>query len=157
MPRKYKPTDRFLKPDPKFNNCLATKFVNCLMRDGKKQLALRIFYDALDLVAERHQEKEPLDIFLTALNNVKPLLEVRSRRVGGATYQVPMPVRKKRQTALAIRWMLEAVDKKKGRATYLKLADEILSAYRKEGSAIQVRENVHKMAEANKAFAHFAW
>ena len=157
MPRKYKSTDRFLEADPRYQHALVSKFINCLMKAGKKSLAQRIFYDACDEIKKRLKGTDPLDVFLTAVQNVKPLLQVRSRRVGGATYQVPMEVSKKRQTALAIRWILEAVRKRKGRPTHLKLADELISAYRKEGSAIQVRENVHKMAEANKAFAHFAW
>ncbi len=157
MPRKYKSPDRFLQPDPRFQHVLVSKFINCIMRDGKKQIAQGCFYDACSTIEQRLKDKDPLDVFLQAVNNVKPMLQVRSRRVGGATYQVPMEVSKKRQTALAMRWILEAVRKKKGRPMHLKLADELISAYRREGSAIMVRENVHKMAEANKAFAHFAW
>jgi len=133
------------------------KFVNCIMKEGKKRLALNIVYDAMDEIKRRLKDKDEIEVFNTAIFNVKPMIQVRSRRVGGATYQVPMEVKKKRATALAIRWILEAVRKKKGRATYMKLADELIMAYRKEGAAVTTRDNVHKMAEANKAFAHFAW
>ncbi|WP_417847817.1 30S ribosomal protein S7 [Thalassoglobus sp.] len=143
--------------DPKFNSKLVSKFVNCLMRDGKKSIALRVFYDAMDEVAKRITEDEPLDVFTQAVDNVKPQIEVRSKRVGGATYQVPTPVSSKRQQTLSIRWMLEAVRGRKGRPTALSLADEIVAAYKKEGISVTKRENVHRMADANKAFAHFAW
>ncbi|MBJ42682.1 MAG: 30S ribosomal protein S7 [Planctomycetaceae bacterium] len=145
-----------LKGDPKFNSLLVSKFVNCLMWDGKKTTAQRVFYGALDLVKERGND-EPLDVFLQAVENVKPQIEVRSKRVGGAAYQVPMQVNKSRQQSLAIRWLLMAIREKKGRPTSQKLADEILAAYKKEGAAMTRRENVHRMADANKAFAHFAW
>ncbi|QDT34413.1 30S ribosomal protein S7 [Thalassoglobus polymorphus] len=143
--------------DPKFNSKLVSKFVNCLMRDGKKSIALRVFYDAMDEVAKRITEEEPLEVFTQAVDNVKPQIEVRSKRVGGATYQVPTPVSAKRQQTLSIRWMLEAVRGRKGRPTALSLADEIVAAYKKEGISVTKRENVHRMADANKAFAHFAW
>src|SRR4051812_1473517 len=157
MPRKFSSPDRFIQPDPRFKNVLVMKFVNCIMKNGKKRAALKIFYDAMDEIKRRLKDKDELEVFTTALTNVKPMIQVRSRRVGGATYQVPMEVKKKRATALGIRWILEAVRKKKGRPTYLKLADELIMAYRKEGAAVTTRDNVHKMAEANKAFAHFAW
>lgn len=143
--------------DPRFNSKLVSKFVNCLMHDGKKSVALRVFYDAMDEVQKRVTDEEPLEIFNQAVDNVKPQIEVRSKRVGGATYQVPTPVNPKRQQTLSIRWILEAVRGRKGRATALSLADEIVAAYKKEGTSITKRENVHRMAEANKAFAHFAW
>ena len=146
-----------LKPDPRFNSVLASKFINCLMLDGKKTVAQNVFYSALDEISSRVPDAEPLDIFTEAVENVKPHIEVRSKRVGGAAYQVPMQVSRNRQQAFAFRWMLIAVREKKGRPTHLKLADELVAAYKKEGAAITRRENVHRMAEANKAFAHFAW
>ncbi|MHC4662583.1 MAG: 30S ribosomal protein S7 [Planctomycetota bacterium] len=157
MPRKYKSNDRFLKPDPKFGSVLLSKFVNCLMWDGEKATAARVVYNALDRVGKKVKDREPLEVFFEAIQNVKPRIEVRSKRVGGATYQVPMEVSPKRQQALAFRWIIQAIRGKKGRPTAVKLADEILAAYRREGTAFTARENVHKMAEANKAFAHFAW
>lgn len=146
-----------LKPDPKCGSLLASKFVNCLMYDGKKSVGLRVFYDALELIRSRVSDAEPIDVFAQAVENVKPAIEVRSRRVGGAAYQVPMQVSRTRQQSLAIRWILQAVRDKKGRPTSDRLADELLAAYRREGAAMTRRENVHRMAEANKAFAHFAW
>ncbi|MFN4259537.1 MAG: 30S ribosomal protein S7 [Gemmataceae bacterium] len=146
-----------LKPDPRFNNILASKFINCLMWDGKKSVAVRIFYDALDQIKRRLPDQEPIDVFIHAVDNVKPTVEVRSKRVGGATYQVPMQVNRSRQQSLAIRWIIDAARKKKGRPMHLRLADELLAAYRREGEAMTKRENTIKMAESNKAFAHFAW
>jgi small subunit ribosomal protein S7 len=136
---------------------LASKFINCVMQDGKKAAAQEIFYGAMDIVAEKVKNVEPIEVFNQAIENVKPHIEVRSRRVGGAAYQVPMQVNRNRQLSLAIRWMLEAVRGKKGRATHIKLADEILAAFNREGAAVTKKENVHKMADANRAFAHFAW
>ncbi|MGD9127770.1 MAG: 30S ribosomal protein S7 [Planctomycetia bacterium] len=146
-----------LKPDPKFGSLLASKFVNCLMWDGKKSTALNVFYDALDKIGEKVKDAEPIEVFTQAIENIKPNIEVRSKRVGGASYQVPMQVGKARQQSLAIRWVLMAIREKKGRPTADKLAAEILAAYNKEGASMTRRENVHRMAEANKAFAHFAW
>jgi len=146
-----------LKPDPLYNSLLASKFMNCLMWDGKKSTAQRVFYDALEVLRKRVSDHEPIEVFTQAVENVKPQIEVRSKRVGGAAYQVPMQVSRSRQQSLAFRWILMAVREKKGRPTHLKLADELLAAYKKEGAAITRRENVHRMAEANKAFAHFAW
>lgn len=146
-----------LKPDPKFKSLLASKFINCLMHDGKKSVAQGVFYDALEQIRERIPDKEPIEVFHTALENVKPHIEVRSRRVGGAAYQVPMQVNRNRQQSLAIRWILAAIREKKGRSTHLKLADELVAAFNREGAAVTKRENVHRMADANKAFAHFAW
>lgn len=146
-----------LKPDPKFGSELAGKFINCMMWNGKKSVAQRVFYDALDEIKKRLPDKEPIDVFLQAVENVKPHIEVRSKRVGGASYQVPMQVNRQRQQSLAIRWILLAIREKKGRPTALKLADELVSAYNREGVAVTRRENTHRMAEANKAFAHFAW
>ncbi len=146
-----------LKPDPVHHSLLASKFINCLMYDGKKTAAQGVFYAALDIIAEKIQDKTPIEVFHQALDNVKPNIEVRSKRVGGASYQVPMQVQKTRQQSLAIRWLLVAVRDKKGQPTHEKLATELINAYNKEGTAITKRENVHRMAEANKAFAHFAW
>lgn len=146
-----------LKPDPLHGSALAAKFINCLMVDGKKSTAQRVFYDALDVIKERMPEEEPIEVFTQAVENVKPAIEVRSKRVGGAAYQVPMQVNRIRQQSLAIRWLLIAIRDKKGRPTHLKLADELISAYNREGAAMTRRENVHRMADANKAFAHFAW
>ncbi len=146
-----------LAPDPRYGSLLASKFINCLMHDGKKSTAQGVFYDALDIVKEKIKDVDPIEVFTTAVSNVKPEVEVRSKRVGGAAYQVPMQVNRIRQQSLAIRWILAAVREKKGRATHEKLADEIVAAYNREGVAVTKRENVHRMADANKAFAHFAW
>ncbi len=146
-----------LRPDPQCNSILASKFINCLMHDGKKTVAQRVFYDALDIVHKKMPDKEPIEVFTQAVENVKPHIEVRSKRVGGAAYQVPMQVNRNRQLSLAIRWILLAVREKKGRPTHVKLADELVAAYNREGTAVTRRENVHRMADANKAFAHFAW
>jgi len=146
-----------LKPDPKFDSILASKFVNCLMHDGKKATAYNVFYNALDIIEKKIPDVSPIEVFTQALENVKPAIEVRSKRVGGAAYQVPMQVNRQRQQSLAIRWLLIAVRERKGRATHEKLADELVAAYKREGTAMARRENVHRMADANKAFAHFAW
>jgi small subunit ribosomal protein S7 len=146
-----------LKGDPRHDSLVASKFINCLMWDGKKTVAQRLFYNALDEIGKKITDAEPIEVFNQALENVKPLIEVRSKRVGGASYQVPMQVNKARQQSLAIRWLLSAVREKKGRPKHMALADELVAAYKKEGAAMTKRENVHRMAEANKAFAHFAW
>jgi len=145
------------KPDPKFQSELVQKFINSIMWQGKKSVAQRVFYDAMDIIAKKVSDAQPLEVFTQAVENVKPYIEVRSKRVGGATYQVPMQVSQKRRLSLAIRWMREASREKKGKPMADRLAEELLAAYKKEGAAIQTRENVHRMAEANKAFAHFAW
>jgi len=157
MANRFTASTTQLKPDPRYDSKLASKFVNCLMNDGKKSIAQRVFYLALDLIKERIQDEEPLEVFKQAVENVKPSIEVRSKRVGGATYQVPTPVSFKRQQTLAIRWILLAARGKKGRPMHLRLAEEFINAYRREGTAMTTRENVHRMADANKAFAHFAW
>ena len=146
-----------LKADPKFDSLLASKFINCLMWDGKKTVAQKVFYDALDEIKKRIPDQEAIEVFTQAVENVKPFIEVRSKRVGGASYQVPMQVNRARQQSLAIRWLLMAIREKKGRPTHLRLADELVAAYNREGVAMTRRENTHRMAEANKAFAHFAW
>ena len=146
-----------LAPDPKYGSILASKFINCMMWRGKKSVAQAVFYGALDIAHEKIPDVEPIDLFTQAVENVKPNIEVRSKRVGGASYQVPMQVNKKRQQSLAIRWILGACREKKGRPMAEKLASELMSAYNREGVAYTKRENVHRMADANKAFAHFAW
>lgn len=146
-----------LRPDPRFGSELASKFINCLMWDGKKSVAQAVFYGAMEVIGEKITDKSPIEVFNDAVENVKPHVEVRSKRVGGASYQVPMQVNRNRQQSLAIRWILNAVREKKGRPTAQKLADELLAAYNREGAAVTKRENTHRMADANKAFAHFAW
>jgi small subunit ribosomal protein S7 len=140
-----------------YNSILAAKFINCLMYDGKKSVAQGVFYDALEAIGKKVADHSPIDVFTQAVENVKPHIEVRSKRVGGAAYQVPMQVSKGRQQSLAFRWILLAVRAKKGRPMHQKLAEELLAAYKREGAAVTRRENVHRMADANKAFAHFAW
>ena len=155
--RRRRPERREILPDPLYGDLVVAKFVNNLMLDGKKTTAQAVFYNALDQIKERVPDKEPIEVFHQAVENVKPAIEVRSKRVGGASYQVPMQVNRKRQTSLAFRWILMAVREKKGRPTHLKLADELTAAYNREGAAMTRRENTHRMADANKAFAHFAW
>lgn len=157
MPRKYESTEKYLKADPKFNSKLVSKFVNNLMWDGKKTTAQRIFYKSLDIIKAKLPDEDPFEVFVTAVNNVKPMIEVRSKRVGGTNYQVPMQVNAKRQLSLSIRWIRQAVRAGSGRPFAERLAAEIMSAFNNEGAAMQKREMVHRMAEANKAFAHFAW
>jgi small subunit ribosomal protein S7 len=146
-----------LKPDARYNSKLASKFINCLMWQGKKATAMRIFYGALDQIKKRMPDLQPIDVFTQAVEHVKPTVEVRSKRVGGATYQVPMQVNRTRQQSLSIRWIINAARAKKGRPMRLRLADEFMAAYRREGEAMTKRENTIKMADSNKAFAHFAW
>ncbi len=157
MARKFTASKTHLRPDPRFGSKLASKFINCLMHDGKKSVATRVVYDALDQIKKRMPDADPIQVFTDALNNVKPTLEVRSRRVGGANYQVPMQVNKRRQQSLAFRWILNACREQGGRPMSARLADELLAAFKKEGKAINTREQTHRMADANKAFAHFAW
>ncbi len=157
MAKKFESTERFVKPDVKYNSLLVSKFINSIMETGKKSTAERILYTALDTVQEKVSGTEPLELFEKAIENVKPEIEVRAKRVGGATYQVPTPVSPKRRLSLAMRWILDAARKRKGQPMYLRLAAELIAAYNREGSAMATRENIHKMAEANKAFAHFAW
>ncbi len=157
MPRKYKSTKRFLRPDPRYNDILVSWFINQLMLDGKKSKAQKIVYMALERIKQKMPDKEPLDVFKKALENVKPRLEVRPRRVGGATYQVPMEVKPERQASLAMKWIITAARARKGKPMFMRLADELIAAYNHEGAAFKKREDVHRMAEANKAFAHLAW
>ncbi len=157
MSKRFTASQTQLQPDPRYGSKMASKFINCLMHDGKKSTAQRVFYDAMEIVEKKITDAEPIEVFDQAIENVKPHIEVRSKRVGGATYQVPTPVNSKRQTTLAIRWILEVIRAKRGRPTHLRLADELMAAYRREGASMTKRENVHRMAEANKAFAHFAY
>ena len=157
MPRKYVSTARYQQPDPRYGSRLASKFINCLMYEGKKNTARNVFYDALDSLATRVPGEDPIEVFSTAVNNVKPMVEVRSRRVGGATLQVPHEIKRERQQALAIRWIIQAARKKKGKPMPRRLAEELFDAFNRQGTAYTTRENTHKMAEANKAYAHFAW
>jgi small subunit ribosomal protein S7 len=146
-----------LKPDAKYHSKLISKFINCMMLDGKKSVAQKVVYDALDIIGERIKDVTPDQVLIKAIDNVKPMIEVRSKRVGGANYQVPMQVSGKRQLALAIRWIRDAVRSGKGTPLCKRMAKELSDAYNGEGAAMTTRENVHRMAEANKAFAHFAW
>ncbi len=146
-----------LMPDPRFGSKLVSKFVNCLMNDGKKATATRIFYNAMDMIENRMPGIDPMEVFTVAIENVKPAVEVRSKRVGGANYQVPMQVNKVRQQSLSIRWIITACRGKSGRPMFIRLAEELMAAFRREGEAVAKREQTIKMAEANKAFSHFAW
>mgnify|MGYP001075986137 CR=1 FL=1 len=155
MRRKRAPT-RKVPPDPRFGSTLVAKFINYLMWDGKRALAQRIFYEAMDIV-EKKTGEQGIEVFLRAVENVKPVLEVRPRRVGGATYQVPVEVRPKRQQFLAMKWLLNAARERPERTMAERLANEIIDASRNTGTAVKVKENAHKMAEANRVFAHFRW
>lgn len=155
--KKWTASERQLRPDPRHNSLLASKFVNCMMWKGKKAVVQRILYDALDRVAEKITDTPPIEVFETAVQNVRPNIQIRSRRVGGSNYQVPMSVDSKRSQALAIRWILQAARAKKGRPMAERLAGELMDAFNRQGTAMSTRENVHRMADANKAFAHFAW
>jgi len=157
MSKKFTASNQQLKPDPKYNSKLVSKFINCLMWDGKKSTAQKVFYDAMDMINEKVKDAGALEVFEKAINNVKPLIEVRSKRVGGASYQVPMQVNSKRQQSLAFRWILLSARSKKGKPMSQRLASELIDAYNETGGAMTTRENIHRMAEANKAFAHFAW
>ena len=155
--KKFTASESILTPDPRFNSKLVSKFINCLMWGGKKSVAQKIFYDAMDICVKKIKDVPPLEIFENAIENVKPFVEVRSKRVGGANYQVPMQVNRKRQQSLAFRWVINACREAGGRSMSARLADELMAAFKKEGKAVQTRENTHRMADANKAFAHFAW
>lgn len=155
--KKWTASESILKPDARFNSKLVSKFINCLMYDGKKSVAQKIFYDAMEQAGKKMKEVPPLELFETAINNVKPFVEVRSKRVGGANYQVPMQVNKRRQQSLSFRWVLAACRDAGGRPMADRLADEFIAAYKKEGKAMATRDQTHRMADANKAFAHFAW
>ena len=157
MSRRRKADKREIIPDTKFNDKVLSKFINIVMYDGKKSKSEKIVYDALDIASKKLKISKPIDLFKTALNNVKPGIEVRSRRVGGATYQVPVEVKSKRAQALAIRWLVESARKRKDKHMADKIFNELYDAYEKKGAAVKKREDVHKMAESKKAFAHFRW
>ncbi|MDG1751784.1 30S ribosomal protein S7 [Colwelliaceae bacterium 6441] len=157
MPRRRVVGQRKILPDPKFHNELLAKFINILMVDGKKSTAEKIVYGALDILTEKNTEKTHLELFEVALENIRPQVEVKSRRVGGSTYQVPVEVRPVRRNALAMRWLVEAARKRGEKSMAQRLANEMLDASDSKGSAVKKREDVHRMAEANKAFAHYRW
>ncbi|MBL8857859.1 MAG: 30S ribosomal protein S7 [Planctomycetes bacterium] len=157
MPRNYKSTADLLRPDPKFGSMLATKIINKIMLSGKRSLAQSIFYEALDIAHKRLPDiEDQAEIFNKAVDNVRPMVEVRSKRVGGANYQVPREVRRNRQQSLAIRWLVDNARKKKGKPMAKRLAEELADACQGTGASVQWKENVHKMAEANKAYSHYA-
>ena len=156
MSRKKTQPKKNIVPDPKFNSTIIPKLINNIMYDGKRGIAAKIVYDAIDKIKTKSKD-EPINIFNEAINNIKPTVEVRSRRVGGATYQVPVEVRPKRSQALALRWLIDASRKRKDKTMSDKLFNEIFDAYQNRGSAIKKKEDTHKMAESNKAFAHFRW
>lgn len=156
MGRKNKSVDRPILPDSRYNSTVVTKFVTRMMLDGKKATSVRIIYEAFDNLKAK-TEKDPLEVFLKALDNVKPLVEVKSRRVGGATYQVPIEIRESRREALAMRWVINAARSKSGRGMGDRLAAELLDAFNNTGTAYKKKEDTHRMAEANKAFAHYRW
>jgi len=155
--KKWTSSSEQLKPDPRYNKKLVSKFINCLMWDGEKSTAQRVFYDSMDIISKKVSDVEPLEVFEKAVNNAKPLIEVRSKRIGGASYQVPMQISSKRQQSLAFRWLIQSARAKKGKPMCERLASELMDAYNGHGGAMTTRENIHRMAEANKAFAHFGW
>ena len=157
MSRRRKADKREIIPDTKFNDKVLSKFINIVMYDGKKSKSEKIVYDALDIASKKLKISKPIDLFNTALNNVKPGIEVRSRRVGGATYQVPVEVRNERAQALAIRWIVDASRKRNEKSMVDRLAQELADAHENKGTSIKKREDTHKMAEANRAFAHYRW
>ncbi|MBA1149075.1 30S ribosomal protein S7 [Ectothiorhodospiraceae bacterium WFHF3C12] len=157
MPRRREVPKRKVLPDPKFGSEMLTKFVNMVMRDGKRSVAERIVYGALSRIADKQKTDDPLNVLDTALENVRPMVEVKSRRVGGATYQVPVEVRAERRNTLAMRWLIDA-SRKRGESTMAhRLAGELMDAADSRGAAVKKREDTHRMAEANKAFSHFRW
>lgn len=155
--KKFTASTKKLAPDPRYGSKLVSKFTNSIMLDGKKTVAQKIVYDAMDIIAKKITDTTPLEVFEKAIINVKPLIEVRSKRVGGQTYQVPMQVNDKRRLSLALRWIRQSCRSGKGQPMANRVANELMAAFRGEGSAMTIRENIHRMAEANKAFAHFAW
>ncbi len=159
MPRSYKSTEVHLKGDPRWGSKLASKIINKIMLDGKKVAAQKLFYGAIDFVCKKIEgdEVDPVDVFTRAIDNIKPRVEVRSKRVGGATYQVPREVTKRRQQSLAIRWLVDSARSKRGKPMGRSLAEEFFDAFNNQGAAVTKKENVHKMAEANSAYSHFSW
>lgn len=156
MSRRRRAVKREIIPDPRYVNDVVSKFINCMMLDGKRGVSETIFYKAMDIVNGKI-DKEPLDVFSQALENIKPLVEVKSRRVGGATYQVPMDIRPERRQALGIRWLVRYSRQRNEKTMYQRLANEIMDAYNNSGGAVKKKEDTHKMAEANKAYAHYKW
>jgi small subunit ribosomal protein S7 len=156
MPRRREVPERIASPDPKFKSRLVAKFIRSIMRDGKKSIAEKIIYDAFDTIEERIKE-EPLKVFQQAIDNVRPMIEVKSRRVGGSTYQVPTEIRPSRRTALGIRWVINFARGRSEKSMALKLAGELMDAAKGRGGSVKKKEDTHKMAEANKAFAHYRW
>ncbi len=156
MPRRRRPAKRDILPDPKYGSKLITKFINCMMLEGKKGVSETTFYKAMGILEERIK-KDPIEIFTQALENVKPDVEVKSRRVGGATYQVPVEIRPERRQALGLRWIIQNARNRSEKTMYQRLAAELMDAYNNTGSSIKKKEDTHKMAEANKAFAHYKW
>jgi len=157
MPRRREVPKRIVLPDPKYGNETLAKFINMIMESGKKSVAEKIVYGALDQIGEKAKGEEVLDVFNKALDNIRPVVEVKSRRVGGATYQVPVEVRPNRRTALAMRWLVEAARKRGEKSMGMRLAGEIMDALEQRGSAVKKREETHRMADANKAFSHYRW
>ena len=157
MSRRRAVEKRPIDPDPRFNSVLVSKFTNSLMERGKKSVAQRIFYGAMNIVEEKVKDEDPLTIFEEAMEKVRPRVEVKSRRVGGATYQVPMEVRQTRRNALAIRWIISYARSRSGKSMAEKLAAEVMDAYNNRGAAVKKKDDTHRMAEANKAFAHYRW
>ncbi len=157
MPRRKTVAKRLIESDERYKSVLVSKFINCIMLDGKKSVARGIFYGAMDIISDRVKEDGPVEVFEKAMDGVRPRVEVKSRRVGGATYQVPIEVRPERRNALAMRWICGFAKKRSGKSMAEKLAAEILDAYNNRGSSVKKREDTHKMAEANKAFAHYRW
>jgi small subunit ribosomal protein S7 len=156
MPRRYNPPKRKVEPDPRFNNVHVAMFINRMMSDGKKSTARGLFYDAMDLISER-TSKDPVDIFEQAIKNAAPVVEVKPRRVGGSTYQVPIEVEPFRRATLAMRWLLAGARSRSGRGMAEKLAAELMDAQQNQGNAVKKKEDTHRMAEANKTFAHYRW
>lgn len=156
MPRRYKPEKRQIPPDPRFNSVLVQTMINKLMRNGKKSVAEKVLYRAFDRIQER-TGRDPLDVFQQAIRNATPVLEVKPRRVGGATYQVPVEIRPDRRLALSMRWIINAARARKGRPMFERLADELLDAANNTGAAVKRRDDTHRMAEANRAFVHYRW
>ena len=157
MPRRREVPKRIVLPDPKYGNEVLAKFINMIMESGKKSVAEKIVYGALDQISEKVKGEEALDVFNKALENIRPVVEVKSRRVGGATYQVPVEVRPNRRTALAMRWLVEAARKRGEKSMGMRLAGEMMDAIEQRGSAVKKREETHRMADANKAFSHYRW
>lgn len=157
MSRRRAADPRIVIPDPKFNDALVAKFTNVLMKAGKKSVARKLLYQAMDEIGNREKEMPPMEVVKTAVEHVKPTVEVKSRRVGGSTYQVPVEVRPQRRQALAIRWIIQNAQSRGGRSMEAKLANELMDAFKNRGGAVRKKEDVHRMADANRAFAHYRW